>query len=216
MAIRFCPLLPLFFAVGNLKNVTDRKYTTPIVALSIIASIINIYASYQSKAGINNMPSLHLLTVLEFLCVSLFYYVVVDNRNLKKVIIYLAIAFISFSAINSSLIQGIYQYNSYSRGLEAFLIICYSLVMFYQMLRNIKDEKLEHNSLFWFNTAFLLYFSSTQFLFLFHNLILTTYSKEVARIFWDVHAVVCILYYLLLGIGLWKVRSKQTLPTSLS
>ena len=212
-AATFSPLLPLFFLIITRSN----KNYWPIKLLVLISCVICLYSGYQAKfLNTNNMPSLHLLTVLEFLCIAFFYSSVFQNKQLRKVTVYVGIGFTFFSIYNSFFLQDIYTYNSYARGLEAFLVICLTLLYFYEMLQRQEEERLEHNPTFWFNTAFLIYFASTQFLFLFNNLILSTYSKEISNLFWKVHAFVCTLYYLLLAVGIWKVRSKPTSPISLS
>jgi len=207
-------MLPFLCSIANYRGL-QQKYIS-IFILIVSATFISIYSSIQNSIDINNMPSLHLLTVLEFLCIAFFYASVFKNKSLKRITVVVGIGFTLFSSFNSFFLQDIYTYNSYARGLEAFLVICLSLLYFYEMLQRQEEERLEQNPTFWFNTAFLLYFASTQFLFLFNNLILSTYSTDIAKLFWDVHAFVCILYYLLLAVGIWKVRSKPTSPISLS
>lgn len=212
-AATFSPLLPLFFLI----LIRSNKEYWPIKSLVVISCVISLYSGYQAKfLNTNNMPSLHLLTVLEFLCISFFYNSSFRHFYLKKISLIAGVGFTLFSIGNSLFFQDIYTYNSYARGLEAFLVICLSLLYFYETLQRQEIVRLEHSPTFWFNTAFLLYFTSTQFLFLFNNLILTTYSKDISNLFWKVHAFVCILYYLLLAVGIWKVRFKPTSPISLS
>jgi len=202
------PLVPVFIFIYKRKYFS--KPYLPIFILVLSASIISLYSSIQSKYGINNMPSLHLLTVLEFISISAFYYYSINNRFQRKSISIIGILFTMFSIVNSFYIQNIEDYNTYARGLEAFLVICFSLILFRQMFLELEYVRLEHSSKFWINSAFLIYFACTQFLFLFYSEVKEIYPRNVSLILWDLHAWVCVLYYLLLGVGLWKVQSKAT------
>ncbi len=197
----FIPLLPLIIGLFRYKRLSLSQKI--IVLLVFVASSINIYSSYQ---GIilkqNNMPSLHLLTLLEFSAVAAYFYTLYPKR-LKKPLLISSILFIVFSLFNSLWLQDQYTYNSYARGLESFLLLTYAMVYFLHWISNGDSLKLFQSPHFYMTSGLLFYFSATQFLFLFKNH-LAINTKWLVGLAFDVHLLVVIIYYSLLSVGLWK------------
>lgn len=197
------PILPL--VLGIIKFRTLGKNKISIVCLTLVASVISIYSTYQSKNGINNLASLHLLTALEFTFVVGFYFFTFPKPIHKQVLIYIWLAFIIFTLINSFYIQPTHTYNSYARGLESFVLLSISMAYLLYRVSSNDSSDFKNEGIIWIVFAFLFYFGSTQFLFLFENQ-LGLVSKAVIRIAFKVHLSVNIIYYSLLAKGLWTQK----------
>ena len=196
------PIIPLIIGIVKYRklNLANRY----IFFLATCDFGVSIYSSYQNRIlHTNNMPSLHLLTVLEVLFITLFFTTQAIHKKSKILIYLVGASFIVYSILNSIFIQDIETFNSYARGLEAFIIISFSINYFYKRIQ-VKDlSGFINSSYFYFGIAFLFYYGSAQILYLFQNLIYNKLSG-LFMIYYMAHALVCTIYYSLLGYGLWK------------
>lgn len=154
----------------------------------------------------NNLPLLHVFTVLEFgLIVSMFKRSL--NVYLSKIGIYLLIGlFTIFSLLNSVFYESIFTFNAFARAVEALIIILLSLLYFYSTLRNMTEKDLVSSPMFWISSGVLLYFSASLFIFIYSN-ILFGETKNSFTI-WGLHAIMSIILYIFYTIALW-VKPKQ-------
>lgn len=197
----------IMIALMNWKKLT--KEDKAVLALSSFGLLIGLYSFYQSSNNVNNMPSLHLWTILESACVFLFYYLIEKGQKTKFIILTIAILFTIYSLINSFYIQHIDIYNSHARGVEALLIM--TLSMFYIGKRILNGELFasKNTTTSYYIIAFFIYFTSSQFLFLTNNFI-SKVDRSIVSLSWDIHGLVYVLFNILLAIGLWKRKAYTT------
>jgi len=153
---------------------------------------------YQNR---NNLPLLHIYTILEFGLIAVFYGFVFDRLLLFGI---LTIAFTWLSVLNSLFLQPLLSYNTYARSLEAILVLVFVLLSLYRQLLN-GGQTLRAQPLFWVNLGFLFYFAGSLFLFVASNSLLKG-SETLNRFVWGLHALWVLLLYTLIAIGLWKHR----------
>jgi hypothetical protein len=153
--------------------------------------------------GINNMPLLHFYTITEFLFISTYLKLQIDNKSVWKTITVIQVLFVSFSIFNSLFIQHIQTFNSYARSSEALILIILILHLFASEIRNPSAKNSHSTGFTWINSGLIIYFTSNLFLFALNNYYDPT-NKKVYEIFWTVHAALCISMYSLISIGIWK------------
>ncbi|UTW61857.1 hypothetical protein KFE98_17860 [bacterium SCSIO 12741] len=173
--------------------------------LMVVSAVTALIAHLLWKEKINNLPILHVYTNLEFLMLSLYFYWRLKPMLSPRVLILIILFFFGYSLVNSFFFQHIYENNSNARALESILLIFFSLLLFYKFIREARIVRLEQTPEFWINSAVLLYFSGSFFLFVFSNYVVNM-KREWATVFWGVHAIFYVIYLLLISIGLWKVR----------
>jgi hypothetical protein len=180
-----------------------------IICLHVLfAALTELTADLLGHYGINNLFLLHIYTVEECGMILWFYsYVFLGFIN-RKVFLYTFLSFFALAVINSVFFQSLTQNNTYSRGIEATIIILCSIGYFYKMLGEPKIEKPEQSPYFWFNTGFLIYFSASLLLFTLSNYILGAKYKQLRMDIWVLHAFFSILLYSFIAIGLWKYRKR--------
>jgi len=149
--------------------------------------------------NLNNLPLLHVYTILEFGFIALFYGLEFRRTWLLT---WLALGFAQIAILNTIFLQPLHTYNSYARSLEAIMVlVCVLLSLYRQLLAG--GQKLRHQPLFWVNLAFLFYFSGSLFLFIAGNYLLSG-SATLNQLVWGLHALWVWLLYTLIAIGLWK------------
>jgi hypothetical protein len=157
--------------------------------------------------SVHNTFLFDIYVVEEFVLLSMLYRSWLSNRIHAKISIpIVALLFVVFSIYNSIHLQRHHVFNSNARAIESILLASYSVIGFYHLFQESMEEPISRNPFFWINTAILLYFSAGIFLFLLSNTLLKNMDNTFNRIVWDIHRWLAIVYYTLIGIGIWKIK----------
>lgn len=173
-----------------------------VMLLVFISSVFTFISALLWYRRVNNLPLLHVYTVLEFSLLSVFYARWVRPHASAWLLLAVIPLFVVLSIGNSLFVQNIGTHNSYTRGLEAFLAILYALWMYYRSFRDQADASDRPALLV--STAYFIYFSACFFLFVLSNRI--SMSPDLRHIFWGVHAVFVFVLYGILTVAFYKVR----------
>ncbi len=180
-----------------------QELTLKIILYYLLFSgLINIAARMLGNNKINNLPLLHLYTIGENLVILYFFYIVFKRQaSLKRVINVLMATFTLFALTNMFLIQGIYQYNSYSRPISSLIII--GLCMYYFLSQAAVDQQQSwfHIPLNWIIAGLLIYFGSSLFHFAFLNVISERANLRYYFLLGNIHAGLVLVMYLLFTMG---------------
>ena len=105
-------------------------------------------------------------TILEIVVFSIFYYQLIDSLIVKRLIIFLNIAFCLFSFYMFFTEQGFYQ--TISQGIqsmvytvEGIILLAMSLYYFKELFRKPPDLNLKNDPVFWISTGALFFFACT-------------------------------------------------------
>jgi len=163
----------------------------------LFAGIINIIAAFMAFNYINNLPLLHIYTILELVLLLRFFSRILINKEVLKVINIIKWVFPLMCIINFSFFESIYTFNSYTRPLEAIIIIVLCMMhikdseeLFSQNANKIKYE-------IWISIGLLIYFSGSFFQFTFSNYISHLASRAIKSLIWNLHATLVLLMYIL-------------------
>jgi uncharacterized membrane protein len=193
--------------VGILRRVKLTPALRILLLYFLLAFITELSAIWMMKHKMNNLPLVHLFTLLEFLILTFFLKAQFKTNKQIKAIGLIQIIF-SFYAIASSIfIQPITVFNTYSRSIEIFLLIVITLMLFMNSLKRIVVTDPESNGLIWINGALLAYFSSTLLIILLNNYLGTNHI-EIYKKVWAIQAILTILMHLTISFGIWKSTTK--------
>lgn len=161
-------LIPVIAGIIHYKKI-PQSYK--VLLWFFIASIgFEIQASVLKVVYQNNMPGLHLFTLVECLAFSSVYYRHFKNKHIKLFIIINTLFFGAACLIDAFLVHGIWMPNTIARSYGSLSIISYTLLYFRFMFgRDIPDYNSRH-PLFWISTGALIYFGANLLYFM-----LTTY-----------------------------------------
>lgn len=203
----------------TLTNVSTFSVLAPVVAglicfrhltppLRVVFLLVMIAGAVEMLSlpvfrGVGSTLTVYVIyTLIEFLLVSLFYYLLAQNPGHQKVIFWGSIAYIiSFIAVLS-----IWENNSehfgYLSAVESVLIVLWVLLYLRQILYNQINMDLKRAPTFWVSVGFLLYFFGSFFLFASFSLLME--DKVIAVQFYTViHSALNILNYLLICVGFY-------------
>lgn len=198
-----CIVAPLAAAIWHYK-ILSPAYRALTAYLSI-AALSSIIISSMGLLKMNNMPAMQIYTLVEFLALSVFYKRLLDGSVIAKYIPHIIVVYCILFVLNIIFYQPLLTYNSYTRVLEAVIVILYSIIYFTKNLDDIASTTTTPvGRTAYVNAGFLLYFSGSLALFLVTNLI--ELFHPVFRIIWSVHATLLLILYILLTIALWKYK----------
>lgn len=176
-------------------------YARIILVYLVIAGIVNFLASAMAARHINNMPLLHIYTLVEFVLLALFYRMILEG-HIKKFIPWLIGGFILLCILYATYLGNVKAPNTVPRSLESFIIGAFAVIFFFnQMPNDLKNVE----SLIFFNAGLLLYFSGAFLLFLFTEVLMR--DKPANNLAWIMHATLVLMMYLLFAAAF--IRTKK-------
>jgi hypothetical protein len=196
------------FAITLPVSIALYKYRYFSKALKIFTiylllnGLCNLIAAIAASKKVNNLPLLHLYTVLEFVLLSLYFRHLISSH--PKIIYAILYVFSTFCIVNSLLFQSIYQYNSYTRSLSGIIIVMYMLFYFKNSLDGKlagHPEQMVYSSL---NSGLMIYFGGSFFLFAYANVIMT--DAYMNTVFWSIHATLVLVMYVFFTKGLLDAK----------
>lgn len=196
-------LLPVITALVR------RKYWSPpgkvVFGYLLLSGLFNVLAALLAARNINNLPFLHLYTVLEFLVVTGFFYAATDSSKEKQLIRVLWIAFPLLAILNIAYLNSIFLYNQIPRSVEAIIILILCIHFF------MKSLSFSAAPVPFFNFAtvvgLLLYFSGSLALFALSNFI--TGNRTINSLIWNTHATFVLIMYLIITVAYFKTGNDQ-------
>lgn len=157
-------------------------------------------------AGTNNLPLLHLYTLLEFILFSLVYKKMgLFGRWPDRLFWFFIIGISLLIFVNSLFVQDVFSYNSYAKTLVQLLLIACAVGFIFQ-IRPQDEVTLAQNLM---NSSILIYYSGSLFLFMFGDF----FSYEMAPL-WIINVVLNFVSRLLILISIWKASRIRKSPFS--
>lgn len=193
-------LLPIVVAVWRLRQL--NAVARIILTYLLTSCVVSLAASAMIWNRMVNLPVSHIYTVVEFFFFTFFYRSLLQG---KKTITVIQVCFLIACVLNTIFVQDLYQFNSYTRSLEALVIMLLSVNYFALLFTDISIDKPLQNPAFWFNTGIFLYFSGAFMLFIFSNYMLKE-SRASFTVVWNMHATLVLLMYLLFTLGFLKCK----------
>lgn len=197
-------VIPVCVALGRRQQLATRHWI--LFVYLIITLLGNILARYLAQHGIRNTPLFHLHTIVEMVLFSFFFRTLFRAQIIRTVIICIAIVFSLYCVVNFIFLQSIYSFNSYTRSIEAIILILFCVMYWWKGATAADDSPWVAIADNWAVSGILFYFSSALFLFIFSNYLLQHVSKQANVLVWNIHAAIVLLMYLLLTVTFLKSK----------
>lgn len=195
-------------AFASLFQAKRRSKVTRLIGfLYLIGFSVHIFSFTVKYINFTSLPNGALnnlagSTYNFFLVVLLSYvYFFSFNKKFKTTILTGALIYLIFALSNLIFFQktGNASYNSL---LASFIIICYAVIYFYRLLIDLPEKNLYQFPMFWFNTAFLFFHSTTFFIYAFVDYLIKVLNNNLI-VYYSIHNVFSIIECILLLIGLY-------------
>jgi len=214
----YSPLLPLFFfwqgrrylfsrpviALQNGKSttgfgagvglITPYNVLATYVCIGFVVDVISLYSN--SLASISNFPLLVMFNYLEFMSLFTVFCFLLDfsARIFYSVVVVYSLYYVSLLFFFSE-----FPFLT-AHVPEAITWVCFSLLLYFHLLKKPITDSLSKSFEFWFATAVLVYVSGTTFIYLFESIIYQ--SREFAHL-WTLQNVFNTFFNCLLGVAAW-------------
>jgi hypothetical protein len=200
-------LVPFIVSVFWWFRKTEKRYEQKMIAAYILLAVLGEIISRTIGAyRLNNLPVLHVYTLMQFLLVALLYRPFMMKPVTPSVWSIVTIVFLLGSIINSLFVQSIWSFNGFARAAESFIIVLFAIWYFRKLLfSDAAAVPLQEVPMFWISTALLFYFSGCFFVFLLSGYVLDISSK-VFSISWAFHDLILIIHYIFITAALWPTR----------
>ena len=185
---------------------TALKFFGAFIGLSFLVQTSAFTIPYLIK-GYNNFWLLHLLTLGEFIFLSLFYYHLFKENDRFQKFIRIFLPIVSLLIISNSIfLEPITGYNSNAKALTQLFIISYAIYYFYIVSTKEILTDNYNKALHIINSGILLYYAGSLFIFMFGKIAMDIVEWKLFLIF---NATLYFIFLIIVLIGLWKVIFKQ-------
>jgi hypothetical protein len=155
--------------------------------------------------GLNYHITGNIFVLLELIIFSLFYHRGVFHRSR---IFLLTMCTVAMLFVLHTLWNSVWEINFEGAGYLCVIYIAFGVLGYYNMLQKPEAIYLGRSPLFWINTGVFLYAAANSLLFLFITY-LKEESFELVKSIWGLFFTsINILHYVLIGIGLYKMKPR--------
>lgn len=197
----FSALLPILIYLFFIKRNKGNGYG--LIFLYALFSFCTDFVFLLLNSATASFYIYSLFTILEYCLFTVFFYLHLNNPLMRKLIIGGSLVFFA-SALYSIATTKDFQFDSFPASIESILIICYSVLFFYNQLKNPVTTFIYSSKEFWVIVAILLYLSTTLFLF-----ISSAYmSEEERNTYWPINSIANIIKNLLLALSFILIAEK--------
>lgn len=195
-------LIPIF--IGLLKYKIVERAPRLLLYYLVISGLINVTAIIVRSYYGNNLPLLHLYTIVEAVFILGYFRSIFIEPLIKRALLIIIIFFPIICILNFSFLQSIYSFNTYTRPLEAILITFFCL--FYLYKSGFKENWLKE-PISWFNMGILIYFPVACVIFITSNYFTASSNAALKTMVWNVHAALVLLMYLFWARGFKLIKN---------
>jgi len=122
---------------------------------AVVDTIGNIMAAFYE---LPNHFLYNILYGIQYLVIAFFYYYILKNTSLKKVILGFFFLFPLFFIVNSCWIQGFYILQTYSIVLGGTFMLLFAIAYIWQVYTSLETQSIFRDPIFWFSLAWLFYY----------------------------------------------------------
>lgn len=197
-------LIPIFMGMQSKKHCT--KQSLIILFYLIFCFIINISSSIIGSYHINNLPLLHLYTLVEFLLILSYFKATLRNAyslNLIKLLMVL-LPVVNIGTLLYT--HDIFNFNTYPRTISALIIISLSMLHLFEINDSDRENSWATGSLNWYSTGLLIYFCSSLVYFAFLNTLTLHTNQSIYNLFSGLHATLVLVMYSMFSVGFIKLK----------
>lgn len=198
-----CPLPAILILLFGTFD-RSKKELVDLSVLIFSFVLIDILCYILARAGINNLPFFHLVTLLELVIFSRVYSYHVSGFRKKTVLILGGTGAVAL-ILNTIFLENILDFNSSARVIQAIIILIFAVLWFIEVFINLKENKLTDDPILYVTSGILIYFTGSAVIFGMYNSLLQTDQAFLMEL-WDIHSVLNILMNLALAVAFYKLR----------
>lgn len=193
------------------RNSTTRKEFVFLGAHTIgstLSELIQYILVFVVRVSAN--PLLHTYSFIDIAVTCLLYRVALKHV-LKPIVSDVVMAgLLIFALVNSLAIQGVDSINSYTSVSHAIVMIVYSLIYYYSLLKSLPTADVRTLPMFWINNGMFLYFTGNFFVWIFTDYMVNVLKSDLVSP-WTFHNFLGIIRNIFFVVGLWLAHRSHRL-----
>ncbi|KAA9332395.1 hypothetical protein F0P96_13050 [Hymenobacter busanensis] len=190
--------LPL--VVGLVRRRQLSAPSRPLMWYCILWAILHPLELACRKLFHYNIFLFHLCTPLETGLLAAAYYRALPQPRLRQLVRWVAGPFLLLCLADAVWLSGLWKINAYARAVQSALLVSLGLAYFWQMLRELRVVRPEHDPMFLTSVGMILYFTGTVGAY---TLTATTTEPQVILLLQLAHGVCNTAFNLLLAAAFW-------------
>jgi len=194
-------LFALFMFLIHRNNLT--KSIRALYLLTVYSCLADLSSFVLQRFRINNFFIFHITSIVEIFCFCYFFYFLLENDKIKRSVLISLVVLLFVELMDAFYIDGLENPNALFSLFEAISFKIFSLLFFYQLMKNIPQKNILNYSLFWINSGILIYFAGNLFLFIFSKILLKEHAIPFSHI-WMINSFLYLVYNIFISIGVWK------------
>jgi len=172
----------------------------------MLSGMTNTIASYFAHHGWNNLPILHVYTMLEFMAIAFFFESTTRNPKEQLAIALARDVLPLVTVINIIGLGSVFRYNQIARTTAAILILVFCIYFLLKSL-NLMAAKMPFFS-FATVVGLMMYFSGSLTLFALSDF-LHAAERSMFRLIWNTHAAFMMVMYLIIALAYFRTKQQQ-------
>lgn len=191
-----------FKAVYKIK---PFRYFSWYLILSVLINVPAFVLAFNLK---NNLPLLHLYTLVELVMLGFFFAEVLDLKTNVK-FRWTFISIIGLVILNTIFLQDIFTYNSYSKTLSQVFLLAMTVAYFFnidQVKERVETKYL--TPLNFIHGSFLVYLAGSIFIFMSSSFLVT--NAAVLNKLWLVNGFLSLIFQVLIIYSIWIIVYPRT------
>src|SRR5690348_5963558 len=176
--------------------------------LALICGLINFIANLKAQRifgnNHNNLWMYHVYAVISFILTTEYFISISHTPKFKRIVRVITLLFVIFSVINVLLWQGLNDFDSNGFTIASFVFIIYSILFYYDQLKETGILFIEKMTNFWIVTGIFFYYTGCFFLFLvYYNIGAKRFTDlPLPGGTWTIQQVMFIIQMLCFAIGI--------------
>ena len=180
-----------------------QNHFKAIFFYSIFSFLFEIIANYYAANRWNNHLIFIIFFLIETFLISYFYFKYFKKMSEKRIIVFISIIIFAFMLLN--LLNSKNELDDIASSVQSIGFIAFSLLCYYNILSNQEIKNLLEASIFWINTAIIIYFSGKFFVFLFITKVLDQDDTSLGD-FWYIITYLLFIFRLILTYAITKIK----------
>lgn len=204
VAIGFLVASVVIWALYRRKMPSGITYVGIYLLLNLL---VQIGAYFLWKQSLNNLPLLHLNTLLEFVFFSLFFReIYIGQPWFKKNAKYIIAGISLLLVLNSLFLESLTDFNSNAKILVQVCLISYVILYFFDAFGRVDFSFADTQAISFICFAVLMYYAGSLFIFMFkYNSFRTAEIAEGYRLIWVINGILNAIFQLIVLIAFSKI-----------
>lgn len=163
--MKFIPVYIYFIVISFIvsllvysPNRTSHNYLKIFPPFLFLTFVAELYGSYLSSKGKNNVPLYNFFSIIEFS----FYFIVlsriISSEKVKKTLQVIIIPFIALTVCNILFVQGMKSFHTVTYSIGCLIIVSFCIYYFLELFRLPKSVELSKNPAFWICSGLLFFY----------------------------------------------------------